>query len=352
MPPAPARWTDSLRRLFGRKPAAINLALQGGGAHGAFTWGVLDALLDDGRFEFDGVSGTSAGAMNAVLLAEGWRRGGRDGARAALEAYWTALGRTPGLGLLVQGEGDDIVLSSTGKFMLQWAGLFSPAQLNPLDLNPLRELLRQQVDFTALAKGSPFRLFIAATQANSGKVRLFREHELNAEVLLASACLPKIHRTVTIDGEPYWDGGYAANPAVYPLFYDCHARDILLVLLSPLQYASTPRSAEEISARTLELAFSAHFMREMRMFVHAADYAAGAWLPLGRLERRLRGTRFHMIDIAAQPTLQRTDTKALAHGPFLEHLRTQGRSCAQAWIDAHGDAVGRRTTVDLARWFS
>lgn len=352
MPSAPARWLNPLRRLFARRPAALNLALQGGGAHGAFTWGVLDALLADGRFEFDGVSGTSAGAMNAVLLAEGWRRGGRDGARAALEAYWTAIGRTPGLGLLVQGDGDATSLTSTGKFMLQWAGLFSPAQLNPLDLNPLRDLLHRQIDFAALAKDSPFRLFIAATQTNSGKVRLFREHELSTDVLLASACLPKIHRTVTIDGEPYWDGGYAANPAVYPLFYECRARDILLVLLSPLEYAATPRSAEEITERSLELAFSAHFMREMRMFVHAADYAASAWAPLGRLERRLLGTRFHMIDIASQPTLQRTDTKALAHGPFLEHLRTQGGACAQAWIDAHGEGVGRRTTVDLARWFN
>ncbi len=352
MPTAPSRWLDPLRRAFTRRRATLNLALQGGGAHGAFTWGVLDALLADPRFEFDGVSGTSAGAMNAVLLAEGWRRGGRDGARAALETFWTTLGRAPGLGLLVQGAGDGTSLSSTGKLMLQWAGLFAPAQLNPLDLNPLRDLLMQQIDFEALAKDSPFRLFIAATQANSGKVRLFREHELNSDVLLASACLPKIHRTITIGGEPYWDGGYSANPAVYPLFYDCSARDILLVLLSPLQYSSTPRSAEEITERTLELAFSANFMREMRMFVHAADYAAEAWLPLGRLERRLRGTRFHMIDTAEQPTLQRTDTKALAHGPFLAHLRTQGLACGQAWIEASSDGVGRRSTVDLARWFS
>jgi NTE family protein len=346
------RWFSALRRTLSRRPPALNLALQGGGAHGAFTWGVLDALLNEPGIDFEGISGTSAGAMNAVLLAEGWRKGGREGARDALEAFWTTIGQTPGLGLLVQGEGDGISLSSTGKFLMQWAGRFAPAQLNPLDLNPLRDLLNRQVDFKALAANSPFKLFIAATQANSGKVRLFREAELNSDVLLASACLPKIHRAVTIDGEPYWDGGYSANPAVYPLFYECRARDILLVLLSPLQYDATPHSVEEINQRALEIAFSANFMREMRMFVHAAEYAAEGWLNLGRLERRLIGMRFHMIDIASQPTLQRTDTKALAHGPFLEHLRAQGRACAEAWIEAHFTSVGRNTTVDLKRWFS
>ena len=347
-----ARWFDAVRRPFARRPPALNLALQGGGAHGAFTWGVLDALLNEPDIEFEGISGTSAGAMNAVLLAEGWRKDGRDGARDALAAFWTTMGQTPGLGLLVQGEGDAISMSSTGKFLMQWAGLFAPAQLNPLDLNPLRDLLNRQIDFDALAAHSPFKLFIAATQANSGKVRLFREAELSSDVLLASACLPKIHRAVTIDGEPYWDGGYSANPAVYPLFYECRSRDILLVLLSPLQYDATPRSADEITQRALEIAFSANFMREMRMFVHASEFASQAWLPLGRLERRLLGTRFHMVDIASQPTLQRTDTKALAHGPFLEHLRAQGRACGEAWIETHGAGIGRRTTVDLKRWFS
>ena len=345
-------WFQSLRRRISPRRPVVNLALQGGGAHGAFTWGVLEALLGDPNIEFDGLSGTSAGAINAVLFAEGWRKGGREGALESLASFWTALGQNPGMSMMVQGEGDSMGLSSTGKFLVQWAGLFSPAQMNPLDLNPLRDLLVRHVDFAALARSSPFKLFIAATQANSGKVRLFRETEINADVVLASACLPKIHRAVTIDGEPYWDGGYSANPAVYPLFYDCRSRDILLVLLSPLQYDATPRSAEEITQRALEIAFSANFMREMRMFAHAAEFAADAWFKLGRLERRLLGTRFHMIDIAQQAALQRTDTKMLAHGPFLERLRAQGRACGEGWIAEHGQAVGRQATVDLKRWFA
>ena len=344
-------WYTALSRTLTGRPPALNLALQGGGAHGAFTWGVLEALLNEPNFHFEGISGTSAGAMNAVLFAEGWRKGGREGALELLESFWTAMGQNPGLGLMVQGEGDAFGLSSTGKFLMQWAGRFSPAQINPLDLNPLRDSLKRHVDFDALAKNSPFKLFIAATQANSGKVRVFREYELNPDVLLASACLPKIHRAVTIDGEPYWDGGYSANPAVYPLFYDCRSKDVLLVLLSPLKYDATPHSAEEISQRALEIAFSANFMREMRMFVHAAEYAAEGWLKLGRLERRLRGMRFHMVDIASQASLQRTDTKALAHGPFLGRLRAAGRGCGEAWIAEHAASVGRQGSVDLKKWF-
>ena len=344
-------WFSRLRRTLTRQPPALNLALQGGGAHGAFTWGVLDALLAEPRLVFDGISGTSAGAMNAVILAEGWRKGGRDGAREGLNRFWSALGNNPGLRLLVQGSGDAMGLSNTGKFLMQWAGMFSPAQLNPMDLNPLRDLLKSHVDFEALRENSPFKLFIAATLANSGKVRLFRESELTCDAVLASACLPKMHRAVIIDGQAYWDGGYSANPAVYPLFYECASRDILLVLLSPLKYESTPHSSEQIAERAMEIAFSANFMREMRMFGDATRFAADRWLPLGRLERRLLGIRFHMVDSTAQASLQRTDSKLLAHTPFLERLRDEGRACGQAWIAEHADKVGRSASIDLHQWF-
>ncbi|MFZ2652556.1 MAG: patatin-like phospholipase family protein [Burkholderiaceae bacterium] len=344
-------WFTRLRRTWARPAPRLNLALQGGGAHGAFTWGVLDALLARQDLEFEGISGASAGAMNAVLLAEGWRKGGRDGARESLSSFWSALGDNPGLAMLVQGDGEEMGISKAGKFLMRWAGRFAPAQLNPLDLNRLRDLLNQHVDFEALRANCPFKLFIAATQANSGKVRLFRETELSSDVLLASACLPKIHRAVQIDGEPYWDGAYSANPAVYPLFYECRSRDVLLVLLSPLKYDATPHSVEQIAERTLEIAFSANFMREMRMFADAKQFVSAHWLALGRLERRLRAMRFHMLDTSAQTSLQRTDTKALAHGPFLDRLRGQGRACAQDWIEQHAHAVGRKATLDLKECF-
>ncbi|MFZ3082140.1 patatin-like phospholipase family protein, partial [Rhodoferax ferrireducens] len=259
-----------LKRLVQPSPSPLNLALQGGGAHGAFTWGVLDALLEDPRIEFEGLSGSSAGAMNALVFADGWMKGGRDGARQGLSDFWMEVGKQMPWGLMTQGEGEAISLSPASKLLVNWAGHFSPAQLNPFDLNPLRDLLNRLVDFEQLRARSPFKLFVGTTQANTGKLRVFRESELSVDVMLASACLPKIHHSVEIDGEPYWDGGYAANPAVFPLFYDCDSRDVLLVLLSPLKREGTPNTVDEIESRIAELAFSANFMREMRMFVHAA----------------------------------------------------------------------------------
>jgi NTE family protein len=332
-------------------PPRLNLALQGGGAHGAFTWGVLDALLADPHIAFEGLSGSSAGAMNAVVLADGWMKGGREGARQGLTDFWSAIGTQMPLGMVTQGEGETISLSAGSKMLASWAGYFSPSQLNPFQLNPLRDLLVRQVDFERLREHSPFKLFVGATQVNTGKLRVFRETELTASVLLASACLPTIHHSVEIDGEPYWDGGYSANPAVFPLFYDCDSRDVLLVLLSPLVREGTPSSVEEIAARTAELAFSANFMREMRMFVQASEFSSASFPTMGRLERRLQKMRFHMIDSSGVASLRRTDTKVLAHSPFLEGLQRQGQECAAVWLAEHGAGVGRQSTVDVKKWF-
>ena len=354
----PRRSIASLWRSLGPQRRTLNLALQGGGAHGAFTWGVLDALLQDARFDYEGLSGTSAGALNAALFAHGWLEGGqsdpREGAREALSRFWTAVASQVPFEWFTQGNGETIALSPAGKLLMYWTGHFSPSQLNPLDLNPLRDLINKHIDVERLRAACPFKLFIAATQANSGKLRVFRETELSTDVLLASACLPKVHRPVEIDGEPYWDGGYSANPAVFPLFYDCDSRDVLLVLLSPLKHQTTPSTQEEINHRAMELAFSANFMREMRMFVHAARFASEGLLPfggLGRLERRLLKMRFHMIDSQDLASLQRTETKMISHGPFLELLHDQGRDRALAWLAEHGQGVGQRGTVNLHKWF-
>ena len=290
--------------------------------------------------------------MNAVVLANGWMNGGRDGARQGLNDFWTAVGKQMPLGMVTQGESDAISLSPASKLLANWAGYFSPSQLNPFDLNPLRDLIAGQVDFERLRAACPFKLFVGATQANTGKLRVFRESELTLDMLLASACMPKIHHAVEINGEPYWDGGYSANPAVFPLFYDCDSSDVLLVLLSPLHRDETPRTVEEIEARIVELAFSAHFMREMRMFSQAVDYASPGFLTMGRLERRLQKMRFHMIDSSQLASLQRTDTKLLAHPPFLERLRAQGHGRAAAWLAEHFDGVGHQSTVDVKKWFA
>ena len=333
-------------------PPRLNLALQGGGAHGAFTWGVLEGLLEDPRICFEGLSGSSAGAMNAVAFADGWMKGGRDGAQHGLADFWTEIGKQLPPAMVTRGAGDDIGLSPAGKMLANWAAYFSPLQLNPFDVSPLRGLLERRIDFPQLRAHSPFKLFVGTTQANTGKLRVFRESELTVDVLLASACLPTMNHSVEIDGEPYWDGGYSANPAVFPLFYDCDSRDILLVLLSPLRWSGTPRTVEGIEARIVELGFSANFMREMRMFAQAIDFSSPRFLTLGRLERRLQQVRFHMIDSNELASMQRSDTKMLAHGPFLERLRGQGRERAALWLSEHASGIGRGSTVDVKGWFA
>ncbi len=339
--------------LFGKKKKqTINLALQGGGAHGAFTWGVLDALLEDGRMRFEGVSGTSAGAMNAVILANGLMTGGRDGARSALETFWTTVaGSLPFEVAVPSADGQNVRLVPAMKMMMQFAHYFSPHQLNPFDLNPLRAILCAQVDFERLQKHSPVKLFVAATNANSGKVRLFRSPEISADAILASACLPTMARAVEIDGEPYWDGGYAANPAVFPLFYECETSDILLVLLTPLKHKATPHSAQEIKDRVLELAFNSTFLREMRMFAHAREHVDQSWFRMGNLERRIAKVNFHVIDAQEMLGELKTETKLAANMRFFEMLKDLGREQANAWLKANHGQIGKRSTVDLAELF-
>jgi NTE family protein len=334
----------------------LNLALQGGGAHGAFTWGVLDALLEDGRLRFEGVSGTSAGAMNAVLLAQGLLDGGADGARAALQQFWNAVAAAmPEHFVQSSADGQKIGLAPMLKLMLHWSHYLAPEQLNPFDLNPLRDILDAQVDFERLRAESPLQLFLAATAVNSGKLRLFRNAELSVEAVLASACLPSLHRAIEIDGEPYWDGGYAANPAIFPLFFECKASDILLVLLTPLQHRAAPGSAAEIHSRTLEIAFNATFLREMRMFAHLRAHLPRRWLGLGlglgALERRVLRTHFHLIEAADVLGELHSESKLAAHPKFFERLKNLGRARAQAWLAEHHAALGRHSTLDLSGLF-
>ncbi|MCB1955249.1 MAG: patatin-like phospholipase family protein [Rhodocyclaceae bacterium] len=341
-----------LPRLSERK--RISLALQGGGAHGAFTWGVLDALLEHGRFGFDGVSGTSAGAMNAVVMAHGWVSGGREGAREALDQFWNAIADASPFELATPAQdGGAVSLNPVMKFMMRLSSVFSPTELNPLDLNPLREVLEAQVDFERLRRRCPIRLFLAATEVNTGRLRLFRNAELTVDALLASACLPTIHHTIEIDGEPYWDGGYVANPAVFPLFYECGSRDVMLVLLDPMRHQGTPRTAEEIRLRAVELSFSANFLREMRMFAHAREYAAESpWWRRGRLERRLLAARFHLIDAGDELGRFGPESKLAASRPFLLGLRDLGRAHAMAWLNAKSDCLGSRSSVEIAGLFN
>ena len=332
----------------------VSLALQGGGAHGAYTWGVLDRLLEAG-IRIEGISGTSAGAMNAVALAHGWTAGGADGARAALADFWQAVGDSVPFHVELLNSLNsttDGALPTPMNVMMGFMRLFSPYQLNPFELNPLRDVVRAQFDFERLRRECPLKLFIAATTVRTGKVKLFHTAELSESALLASACLPTLHHAVEIDGEHYWDGGFTANPAIYPLLYECTAPDILMVLLNPLQRDDAPRSAEDISARSMELGFSTTFLREMRMIAHARQYIAetAGWMPLGRLERKLVGQRFHLIE-ARELAEAGSASKLNAASGFLTELHTLGRSRADEWLRKQYRHVGRKETVDVARLF-
>jgi len=339
--------------FFQRPPPTLNLALQGGGAHGAFTWGVLDALLEDGRTRFEGVSGTSAGAMNAVVLAQGLMAGGPDGARAALQTFWsTVAGSAPFEVAVPAADGKNMLLAPPLKLLLQWSHYFSPEQLNPFDLNPLRDIITAQIDFERLRHDSPVKLFISTTHANSGQLRLFRTPELTPEVILASACLPTMHRSVMIDGEPYWDGGYSANPAVFPLFEECNARDIMLVMLAPLTHKSTPASAQDIRNRMMELAFNATFLREMRMFAHLRHHVNQSWLKLGAFERRLAHTHFHLIEASELMSELSTESKLAANMQFFSMLKALGQASAHAWLAHHHGDIGQRSSADLGELFN
>ncbi|MDR2637233.1 MAG: patatin-like phospholipase family protein [Zoogloeaceae bacterium] len=349
----------------------LNIGLQGGGAHGAYSWGVLDRLLEEERLTLDGVSGTSAGAMNAVVMADGLMKGGREGARQALAEFWRGIADSVPLDLTISVpsfRGEKLALLPTTKMMMNWVHYLSPYQLNPLNFNPLRKLLKARIDFVGLRLYSPVRLFLAATNANTGKLRLFRTDEISEDAVLASACLPMLHQSIEIDGEPYWDGGYAANPPIFPLFYECQSRDIMLILLAPPAYGGTPKTAEEIRARAMELAFNTSLLREMLLFANIIAYSQArsqeacerkGWPSslqriLGRalreptdLERYTLETRFHLLE--SENLLRRfgTATKIAADWPFLKKLHDIGYQDAEEWLTEHGPQIGKESSFDL-----
>lgn len=337
--------------------ACINLALQGGGAHGAFTWGALDALLEDGRIGFTGLSGTSAGAMNAVVMAAGWLRDGRDGARQALADFWHGIsdaglfwgGGRRGSSLF-DWPGRDLFAGAGQQWMETWSSFVSPYQFNPFNINPLRDLLARQVDFQALRQPDCLKLFICATNVRSGKIRIFDNSEIGIDTLLASACLPQLFRAVEIDGEAYWDGGYMGNPALYPLYYHTHTRDIVVVHVNPIRREEVPRNPGAIATRVNEISFNSSLMREMRAIEFAARMVEEGWLK-EEYRGRLRHVLIHSIrDDNAMAALDGSG-KLAPDRQLLLRLRDLGRATAQAWLQAHRQDIGKRSSVDIRAEF-
>jgi len=340
----------------------IDLALQGGGSHGAFTWGVLDRLLEEDRLEIAGVSGTSAGAMNAVALAAGLMDGGREGARRVLRDFWQRVSKASpfhhlhnsALGTLMGPTVDWLspLIEPWKRAASLWGQQLSPYQLNPLNLNPLRDILMDTVDFERVRHCHKTQLFIAATQVRTGALRVFDQRTLNADMVMASACLPLLFQAVEIDGEAYWDGGYAGNPSLMPLITESPADDLLLVQINPIERAALPTSAGDILDRINEVTFNASLVKEMRSIALLKQLIADEGRP-GHAYRnpvfqRVDALRVHLIDGGASLAPLGAGSKTSTHWAFLSQLHDLGFKAADEWLTQHGAEIGVRSSLDLS----
>ena len=328
-------------------PVLIDLALQGGGSHGAFTWGVLDRLLEEQRLRIAGISGTSAGAMNAAVLADGWTGGGAEGARAALDQFWRRVSRAAVLSPLQRSPLDRLMgqwtLDTSPAYLAMdlMTRVFSPYDLNLLGLNPLRGILAEVIDFERLAR-SPIKLFVTATKVRTGRGKIFRNGEITPDVLLASACLPTMYQAIEIDGETYWDGGFAGNPTITPLVRETDAHDTILVQINPTERPEPPRKAAEILNRLNEISFNSALAKELRMIAllrQVVDAGGGEGARWAKM-------RTHRIKSDLLTTFG-ASSKLNAEWDFVVLLRDEGRRAASEFLDAHGDDLGERSTADL-----
>jgi NTE family protein len=330
-----------------RTPVLVDFALQGGGAHGAFTWGVLDRLLEEPWLRIDGISGTSAGAMNAAVLVDGHAKGGADGARAALENFWRRVSNAAVLSPLRRTPLDILLgrwtLDHSPVFLAMdlMARVFSPYDLGPGGTNPLRDILAESVDFARLAQAS-IKLFITATNVRTGRGRVFRNGEITPDVLLASACLPTLFQAIEIDGEGYWDGGYSGNPTITPLVRECNSKDTVLVQINPVERPGLPRSARDILNRLNEVSFNAVLLKELRMIALLRQVAQ----PDNSENAKWADMRIHRISSDVMVELGYS-SKLNAEWEFLCMLRDEGRRAGDAFLTAHHEDLGRRSTFDL-----
>jgi NTE family protein len=340
--------------LAAKNTKNLALALQGGGAHGAFTWGVLDRLIEDERIAIDGISGASAGAVNAAALAAGLLTGGRDGARASLAALWRRVSgltrfnplNTGPVGRLARrldrGDGSPSQIA-----MELLTRVFAPHQINPFDINPLREILSELIDVEALKRDDAIPLFIAATNVATGRVRIFENAELSVDVLLASACLPQLNQALSIGDEFYWDGGFVANPPLFPLIANGRAADILIVQVESPHRAALPTSAADIRNRLSQIVFNATLMREIDALAYMRQMCASLLPTRNRLARRIRKLHLHSVDGGGAMNELSASSKLTPDRHFVERLRDLGRAQAEAWLAQNFAALGRRSTIDL-----
>ena len=337
----------------GKRKKRINLALQGGGALGAFTWGVLDHILDDGRLEIEGISGASAGAVNAIMLADGLARGGPDEARKRLADFWRASslgGNLPDLQrravdrlfsfVPLEGTPMDLWVKALSRYL-------SPYDLNPLNINPLKDLIERFVDFDAVRACRDLQLFVSATNVETGRLRVFTRQEMTADMIVASACLPHLFRAVEIDGVPYWDGGYVGNPPIYPLVGATRTEDLLVVQINPLQRHAVPKTPQEIIGRVNEITFNSSLMAELRGIGFVGRLIDEGKLPRGTGAGEYRRINVHRIVLEGSEKTRAAASRLNTDYDFFDMLRTNGRRAARRFLDAHFDDIGVASTVDL-----
>jgi len=324
------------------------LALQGGGSHGAFTWGVLDALLEDGRIGIEGISGTSAGAMNGALLAHGLENGGAETAREALEGFWSKISSYGAFSPYHSGPFNP--LGADWSPHVFWfdvmSQLYSPYLLNPFNLNPLREVLEDSINFESLRRTEAVKLFVSATNVQSNHLRIFSNKDLCVEVLLASACLPSVHQAVQVDGEYYWDGGFMGNPVLEPLVRRCRTQDTLIVQINPTRRESLPVTAHAIADRINEITFNASLMREIRSYADVTRLIDKGIIQDPRVERAY----FHLISAEEEMAHLGVRSKLDTTWLFLTRLRDIGREKCLRWLDENFEHLGVRSTLDLLQW--
>lgn len=338
-----------------KKRKKINLALQGGGAHGAFTWGLLDKFLESDLFTIDGISATSAGSMNATVLAQGMLQGGSEGAREALHNFWHAMSDYGNqFGITARTPLDHFlepILHAPLNFYLFSAmtDLFSPYEFNPMNYHPIREILAKSIDIEQIKTKSKIKLFICATNINTGKIHIFDNSELSIEALLASACLPKLFQAVEINNEYYWDGGYLGNPAIFPLIYNTSTQDIIIFHTVPIVRQEIPQTVPEIDARLREVSFNSSLMREMRAIAFVSRLIEQGWIK-NEFKNNLKRVLIHCI--RADESLKNCSL-ASVYSPewaFLTSLRDLGREEATRWIETHYESLGKKTTIDFNEW--
>ncbi|MEO9650574.1 MAG: patatin-like phospholipase family protein [Roseobacter sp.] len=335
------------------KTKKINLALQGGGSHGAFTWGVLDKILEDGRLEFEAISGTSAGAMNAVVCADGLMNGGNDGAREALEHFWSEMSKTAKTSPIQRAPfdvfmGNWTLENSPGyHFFDAMTRIVSPYQMNPFNMNPLQDLITKVVDFERVRACKQVKLFISATNVETGRVKVFDPDSLTADMVMASACLPMVFQAVEIDGVPYWDGGYMGNPALFPFHTHTDCSDILVVQINPVERSGVPKSAQDIMNRVNEISFNSSLLKELR----SIDFVSRL-IKEGKLsDKDYRATRIHIVENQEALLPLGASSKMNAEWAFLTHLRDLGRKTATNWLEENFADIGHKATVDISKLF-